>query len=255
MNDLSVTISPAPVHRAEPAKSHKTKAQKAADRTQQRRVIRQQLQHDLRQILANYRTAIRAARDEIRWLRDIMSQTAPDLDDWGLTEEPAAPSRHRGQAPSPRQIAEFLRLHAEWESLSGRARERLLREHKNWLESTAQRDALEAVDAALGQALAQATGKPALQHELRLMALEAHLKVRGRSRMEAPALISQLYDQVSIRRLPDKTFAEATSSPAPILTEIDEDVLFPAMMGGSVRIHGVWRTTQNVSAWAYAHEK
>lgn len=259
MNGSILSVSPAPVHRAEPIKSHKTKAQKAADRTQQRRVIRQQLQRDLRQILANYRTAIRAARDEIRWLREHLAQQAARPDVWWLTEEPVAPSQTRGQAPSSHQIMKFLWLHANWESLSGRGRERLLREHKNWLESTAQREALEAVGAALTAALDQATGKPTLQHELRLKALEAILKVRGRSRIDAPVLISQLYDQVSNRCLPDKKFVEAPSSPASIRveteTEITEDLLSPVTMG-SVRIHGIYRATQSdPSAWAFAHEK
>lgn len=259
MNGSILSVSPASDQPTEPKKTTKTpkvKLQKAADRTQQRRVIRQQLQRTLRQILANYRIAIRAARDEIRWLREYLSQfQSAGSDVWWLTEEPVAPSRTRGQAPSLRQIAEFLWLHAQWETLSGRGRERLLREHKNWLESAAQQEAMEAIDQALNAALEHATGKPALQHTLRLLALEAHLKVRGRSRAEAPALISQLYEQVSNRH-PDYSSFHVQSAPEiPIRTEITEEILFPATMG-SVRVRGVWRATQaDPSAWAFAHEK
>ncbi|WP_053958294.1 hypothetical protein [Sulfobacillus thermosulfidooxidans] len=232
--------------------------QLAAARTQQRRQIKKELRASIRVTLVNLRLGLKAARDEVRWLADALprpQELLRALEHDAMTEdEPAAPRVHHGKAPTPLRIYQFLVQHTAWESMSGRARQRALRAHKESLENAVRQEALDQILDALDRAINAARGKPKLIAELRMMAQDAIWKLKGRGRWEAPILISQLYDQRTTT-MPKNEYVAQTTPHSSTLTA--PDAAIATLMDHPVptrKTQGIFRqTTTPAPNWDWAH--
>ena len=212
-----------------------TRNQKATIRCNERRQHIRSLREKIKSIRAEYRMLKKTNEETYAECWDAVLN---DLDqrqyrllvasrnEGGLTQcynEPEAPTRHHGKAPTTYALYQYLCRHAEHEALNGKSLGTLLRDNREKDEQNFLRDAWSQIQAAVDQAVANVPDSmPKLREELRRIGNKALEKMQPRQ-AEVPVLGSSMLNDYGLeKRLEYARSIRTYDTDRPPLTD-DED--------------------------------